>query len=51
MNTDGSNATQIISASRMMAGEIEGLCVTNGNIYVLRGGYIYLFPVQATWGE
>ena len=52
MNTDGSNATQIISASKMMAGggtdEIEGLSVTNSNIYVLRGGYVYMFPFQAT---
>ena len=40
MNTDGSNATQIISASRMVAGEIEGLYVTNGGISVLCGGYI-----------
>jgi hypothetical protein len=49
MNTDGSSARQIIPASRMMAGggtdEIEGLCVTNGNIYVLRGDYLYMFPV------
>jgi len=48
MNTDGSNAKQIISPSRMMAGggtdEIEGLCITNGNIYVLRGDYVYMFP-------
>jgi hypothetical protein len=48
MNTDGSNARKIISASQMMAGggtdEIEGLCVTNGNIYVLRGDYLYMFP-------
>ncbi|MGA2885622.1 MAG: hypothetical protein ABSE80_10765 [Halobacteriota archaeon] len=48
MNADGSNATQIISASRMVAGEIEGLYVTNGNISVLCGGYIYTFPFQAT---
>jgi hypothetical protein len=51
MNTDGSNATQIISASKMMAGggtdEIEGLSVTNSNVYVLRGGYLYMFPFQA----
>jgi hypothetical protein len=49
MNTDGSNARQIISASQMMAGggtdEIESLSVTNGNIYVLRGNYLYMFPV------
>jgi len=49
MNTDGRNAKQIISASRMMAGggtdEIEGLCITNGNIYVLRGDYVYMFPI------
>jgi hypothetical protein len=51
MNTDGSNATQIISASRMMAGETEGLYVTNGNISVLCGGYIYVFPFQATGGS
>ncbi len=51
MNTDGSNATQIISASKMVAGEIEGLYVTNGNISVLCGGYIYVFPFQATGGS
>jgi hypothetical protein len=54
MNTDGSNATQIIPASRMMAGggtdEIEGLYVTNGGINVLRGGYVYTFPFQAQLG-
>jgi hypothetical protein len=54
MNIDGSNATQIISASRMMAGggtdEIEGLYVTNGGINVLRGGYVYTFPFQAQLG-
>ncbi len=52
MNTDGSNATQIIPASRMMAGggtdEIEGLYVTNAGITVLRGGYVYTFPFQVT---
>jgi hypothetical protein len=35
----------------MMAGggtdEIEGLSVTNSNVYVLRGGYLYMFPFQA----
>ena len=51
MNTDGSNATQIISASSMMAGEIEGLYVTNGGISVLCGGYVYMFPFQATGGS
>jgi hypothetical protein len=51
MNTDGSNATQIISASSMMAGEIEGLYVTNGNISVLCGAYVYVFPFHATGGS
>ncbi len=36
----------------MMSGggtdEIEGLYVTNAGITVLRGGYIYTFPFQAT---
>ena len=51
MNTDGSNVTQVISASKMVAGEIEGLYVANSNIYVLCGGYIYKFPFQATGGR
>jgi len=54
MNTDGSNAIQIISASKMTVSggnnEIEGLYVTNSNIYVLRGGFIYTFAFQANWG-